>query len=772
MRLFRGTYLVALATTLLATAGCGSDTAAPKAGPAAKVLVQTAPSTSAAVGGSAGIFAVKVTDAAGLAVADVAVSFSTTGAATASPISARTDASGVASTQVTLGTIAGSASVSATAVGVGTVATAAINAIAGPTTKIVVAPRTLRLISIGDTARVTAIAQDQFGNLAATGSIVYSVADPSLVSVDLAGLVRALRQGGSTPVISSSNGKSDTTIVTVLPAGSSNCTGLVVATPMALGDVQAFTGTLYACLSGSTSGAEYALVAFNSSTDQTSSFSATILGSGLGAAPTAFAAPVGAPALRSVSGSSLRPAPQLDENFHLGLLAAVKAEHPNFAGARLARRQMLSRSIGGSGTGTGLSAAGIPNTAKVGDLVTLNVSSNTCTNPTNHALRVVALGTKSIVLSDTLNPAGGFSDADFLRISARFDTLVYPLDVGAFGAPSDIDNNGRVAIIFSRAVNELTPAGVNFFVGGFFHPRDLFPKVGQTVADNCAGSNEGEMFYMLVPDPAGVVNGNVHTTGFVDSITTGVIAHEFQHLINGSRRFYINTAAQDFEEVWLNEGLSHIAEELLYYRESGFTPRQNLTDSTIRILNRPTYGFWRSDASANFSRFLSYLRAPATNSPYANDDELATRGATWAFLRYAADRLGTTDGTIWQRFDDATVTGLATLRSVYGTDPTPLVRDWAVANYVDDLGVSSDPRFQHKSWNFRDIYTTTFLNIPTYPLPVTSLADGAKKDFLIRGGSAGYLRFSVAAGKEGLLTFSSGGGAPSTPLQFVVVRTK
>ena len=66
----------------------------------------------------------------------------------------------------------------------------------------------------------------------------------------------------------------------------------------------------------------------------------------------------------------------------------------------------------------------------------------------------------------------------------------------------------------------------------------------------------------------------------------------------------------------------------------------------------------------------------------------------------------------------------------------------------------------------------TFLNIPTYPLPVTSLVDGAKKDLLIRGGSAGYLRFSVPAGKEGLLTFSSGGGAPSTPLQFVVVRTK
>jgi hypothetical protein len=33
--------------------------------------------------------------------------------------------------------------------------------------------------------------------------------------------------------------------------------------------------------------------------------------------------------------------------------------------------------------------------------------------------------------------------------------------------------------------------------------------------------------------------------------------------------------------------------------------------------------------------------------------------------------------------------------------------------------VTSDPRFMHASWNFRDIFTNTFLNIPTYPLGVT-----------------------------------------------------
>jgi hypothetical protein len=776
MRIYRSALFAALGASLLTVAGCGgSEPSGPTVGPAARVNVVTEPTATAPVGASAGTFAVKVVDAAGLAVSGVAVTFTTTGSATVAPTSATTDASGLASTQVTLGTIAGAVTVTGRAAGVTTAVTSAINVIAGPTTKIVVAPKTLQLIAIGDTARVLALAQDQYGNFAGTSTISYSVVDGTLVNVDATGLVRALRQGGTTFVISSANGKADTTTVTVLLAGSSNCTGLVGPTTMAVGDVQTFSGAQYGCLSGSASGAEFAMVAFNSSTDQTNSLSASITGKGLGAVPSTFAASTSAPALRSAIGTGSTALPQLDESFHLRLLAQMKAEHRSFAGGRATSRLAISRSITGGGAGVAINTTAIPGTAKVGDLLTVNVSAGSCSAPVNHALRVTAIGTKSIVLSDTLNPSGGFTDADFLRIATRFDTLVYPLDVGAFGAPTDIDNNGRVAIIFTRTVNELTTAdNQTSFVGGFFNPRDLFPKVdpGTNRNNDCPGSNEGEMFYMIVPDPAGTVNGHAHTTGYVDSLTTGIIAHEFQHLINGSRRMYINTTATDFEDIWLNEGLSHIAEELLYYRESGFTPRQNLDDATIRVLFPAKYGIWKSDAASNLSRFLSYVRAPSANSVYADDDLLATRGATWSFLRYAADQLGTTDGTMWQRFDNATVTGLATLQSVFGTDPLPMVRNWAVANFLDDFGTNTDPRFMHKSWNFRNIFTTTFLYNPTYPLSVTGLSDGVKSDFVIRGGSAAYARLAVPAGREGLITFSSGGGLPSAPLQFVVVRTK
>ena len=40
----------------------------------------------------------------------------------------------------------------------------------------------------------------------------------------------------------------------------------------------------------------------------------------------------------------------------------------------------------------------------------------------------------------------------------------------------------------------------------------------------------------------------------------------------------------------------------------------------------------------------------------------------------------------------------------------------------------------------------------------------------VRGGSAGYFRLSVGAGKEALLTFGSGSAASNPQLKFIVVR--
>jgi hypothetical protein len=410
-----------------------------------------------------------------------------------------------------------------------------------------------------------------------------------------------------------------------------------------------------------------------------------------------------------------------------------------------------------------------------GDLLTLNVSQSVCDSVDNRQGRVAAVGTKSIVVADVNNPAGGFTDVDYARFAANFDTLIYPLDVANFGAPSDLDGNGRVILFFTRAVNELTPPRSQSFVGGFFFGRDLFPRTATARISACAGSNVAEMFYLLAPDPAGAVNGNIRTTGFVDSLTNGVIGHEFQHLINSSRRLYV-TSANDFEVVWLNEGLSHIAEELLFYRESGLSPRQNLGAPQVGATSTTVNAF-NQDQASNASRYKLYLADPSKNSPYRNDDSLATRGATWDFLRYAADRKvrsGGTDADVFQALVNSNAVGVANLRAVFGADLGGMFRDWSVSQYTDDYVTAAVADFTQPSWNWRSLYPalgrTQSAPAKPYPLQILPLSAPSTTGTIVPGGAAFY-RFSVAANTTASISVS--GGTPQTGLpQGTIVRIR
>src|SRR5205807_6994145 len=91
---------------------------------------------------------------------------------------------------------------------------------------------------------------------------------------------------------------------------------------------------------------------------------------------------------------------------------------------------------------------------------------------------------------------------------------------------------------------------------------------------SCPGSNVAELINLFVPD-------NVTPKPVVAARIVETMSHEFQHLINAARRLCINKSAAISEERWLNEGLSHIAEELTFYKESGLSPRQNIGALTI-----------------------------------------------------------------------------------------------------------------------------------------------------------------------------------------------
>jgi hypothetical protein len=386
----------------------------------------------------------------------------------------------------------------------------------------------------------------------------------------------------------------------------------------------------------------------------------------------------------------------------------------------------------------------------VGDLIKLNGADGGCNTRVDRVGRVAAITNHAIVVSDTTNPAGGFTDSEFQSIAVTFDTLVDPLDRAAFGDPTDIDQNGHVILFYSRVVNEMTDAGSDAIIEGFFNPRDLFPKTSTAEFEGCAASNFAEMFYLIVPDPAGTIHGNVRTKDEVKKITISVIGHEYQHLINAARRLYVNDT-EDFEEVWLNEGLSHIAEELLFYRVSGLAPRADI-DADLITGSQKLVDAFNEYQSSNFGRYELFLDNPTTSAPYSDNDSLATRGAIWSFLRYAADRRATTDGTIWFQLVNSPTVGLANLRNVFSSDILDWFRDWSMSVYTDDLAQAIPDAFTQPSWDFRSIYPR--LGVDKYPLAVTKLVDGVDTVATLAGGGSWYAEFGARAGALSAIAWS------------------
>ena len=410
--------------------------------------------------------------------------------------------------------------------------------------------------------------------------------------------------------------------------------------------------------------------------------------------------------------------------------------------------------------------AALPN---VGDELTLNVNPVvTCANPAERRVRVAAVSDRAVILHETLNPAGGFTNEEYQAFAEAFDDLVYPTVVHNFGEPTDIDGNGRILIVFTAAVNELTGEGAQEYTAGFFYARDLFPRKDTPPLAGCAASNEAELLYLMTPDPSGVINRNVWPKSSVANRTVRVLAHELQHLINASRRLRLVGGDEWSEELWLNEGLSHIAEELTFYAASGLSPRHELSGPALRGSGLAAFERYQG---VNASRYASYLRNPAVASPIHGTD-LENRGASWAFLRYAADRAAPeSEANLWRRIVDSKAVGYANLASALGVSPLAWMHDWAVSLYTDDF-IPVDARFRQLSWNFRSVLPTLASGVSGYPLKIDHLRDTSPRyeGTLVPGGTA-LIRFSIPAEGSVRLDTSSGGKTPPADLRLTLIRT-
>jgi len=749
--------LIGCCAVVSLTIACG-DSSGPGIAPATIVLVSGDAQATPEVGTKLPLpLTIRVADAQGKGLSGVTVNWSTA-SGTLSASSSVTDDNGTATVEWTLGNSAGSQSARASVVGLKSV-TFNVIAVAGQLAQIILSRDTVELLGIGDSFRLTARAADRFGNFLPQATDVESN-DTTIVTADNfgSGAVLTAHASDKTTTVRATAGsilKTGTVVVLPPPCGSAS-----QSSSLSVGQVVFFPGATASefCVQGTAAGAEFTAIPYYSD------FNGSLLRISISTGNTTTGVTsnrVIAPSFQRVAATGLQLSQS--EEFELALRERSIAElTPLIPGARMAKQQ---------GAGRFSMSVAVP---AVGDMVRFNTNANSaCSNPNMRDGRVVAITNRAIVVADTANPANGFTTADFQSFGAAFDTLVFPVDSINFGAPTDIDKNQHVILFFTRAVNELTPPNVGFYVGGFFFSRDLFPTTqsnGVSGVSGCATSNFAEMFYLLVPDPDGVVNQNARTIDFVKSVTVATLAHEFQHLINASRHLYVNGSAA-FEDTFLDEGLAHEAEELAFYRSSGLTPRQNLSYQTIQASPSIQVAFDNFGA-ANFRRFREYLTNPENNSPYVNNGFIPTRGAIWSFLRYAADRRGGSESQMWFQLANPPtgVHGISNITRAVTPDLAGWVRDWTIANYADDFVPGLPAVYTHLSWNIRSIVEVVnqgMWALDTSPVDSTNITSVSIGD-----GSAAYLRFGIRPSTVGGGRIIARGSTVPPGFTLSVLRTK
>jgi len=379
-------------------------------------------------------------------------------------------------------------------------------------------------------------------------------------------------------------------------------------------------------------------------------------------------------------------------------------------------------------------------TLAVGDTIAYRVpdanGTDLCTDYTTVRAVVRAIGQRAEIVEDVSAPANGFTASDYQAIASEFDGLIYATDTAWFGRPSDINGDQRVAILYTPEINKLTPKGSAGFVAGFFWGGDLLPRSVPAQNFSCPASNEQEIFYLLVPDPAGSINSNIRSTSTVRQGTRGTITHEFQHMINQGVR-EANPAA-GVETSWLNEALSHFAEEAVGRAARGFGDEQTLAYRDVIAAPADFNAFFRQ----NLLRFRSWMQRPDTSSPVSEkaESQLAPRGAAWALVRYAADRHSRGNPrTFIRSLVAGPETDVANLVARAGVPFDDLLAGFLVANFTTGLGVQGlAPRWTYASWDMRDAMTA--VGNGNFPLYVTPLPTQLATRSL--AGSGNYFRLT------------------------------
>jgi hypothetical protein len=387
----------------------------------------------------------------------------------------------------------------------------------------------------------------------------------------------------------------------------------------------------------------------------------------------------------------------------------------------------------------------------VGESRTFDVcASSSCDEFVQSVATAQSVGERVAIFVDNGAPAGGYTSEDLDRVRELFDQYLYPIDSVAFGSESDVDNNDVVIVLLTQHVNALSPDcnATGRVILGYFFGADLLPR-----SEDNPGSNEAEVFFGMVPDPS-----NPQCSISKDEANSRLPAtfiHELQHMISFNQHVLVRGGRS--EATWLNEGLSHFAEEL----GGRLIPNVECPSSTSCA-----HEFMGLGDLANAMEYLARPDSFFLIEPGSSTGTLEERGANWLFIRWLADHFAadTTLGTqLTQALVATTQTGSTNVAARTGVDFSTLVAEWQLANYLDDLPgfAAQGTRLRYKSWNFRDAADSTGQFFPLVPDSTDGSAYGHSGT--LRAGSGRHVRVVQPPGGPSVdlkLTAATGSALP------------
>jgi hypothetical protein len=382
------------------------------------------------------------------------------------------------------------------------------------------------------------------------------------------------------------------------------------------------------------------------------------------------------------------------------------------------------------------------------------------------------------------------------------------VDTEYFGETADIDANERVIVLVTEEVNKLTDLTAQLIFLGFFLGSDLSNEV------DCPASNVAEIVYIRAPDPNGDFGSATSVERAIEFLES-TTSHEFQHLINAEQRFLLGNAgfaSLAGAETWMNEGLSHLAEELVGLKVAGLPLRANMGIDEV-LADRDAFNTYILDnfinlgvTSTNPDGCNGWMVDPANSITIFVSDppgcgSITMRGWSYLFLRWLGDHEGPAGngvipGSNEQLLFRELVTGGPTHLSgtenveravaMFGSGASweELMADFLVMPAVDDEAQGVPERTQLLTWDLRDLFRGLHDNSGTgpifpeeYPLEVEgNLFVNTESEFSIRASSAKYLLL-VSAGStpeyELRITDQAGAALPANRSpQVTIVRVR